>query len=177
MIYYNSRGEAMSLENMDEEYLSLVKEIIIDKDFIKLKECIHHGINRYDHSLKVSYQAYLYAKKKGLDYKSIAVGGLLHDFFLNDEEYTVKKRVVSLFKHPSIALTNSKEKYKLSELEEDIIISHMFPISLKLPKHKESWVVSLVDKKIAAEEFVGTFNYKMRTSMNILILLLFNLLK
>ena len=61
------------------------------EEFLKLKKCEHHGISRFDHSLKVSYKAYKFAKKNNLDYKAVAVGGLLHDFFI-DENVGLKEK-------------------------------------------------------------------------------------
>ncbi len=167
----------MEIQTLDDEYCLIVKDILNDRDFVNLKEQIHHGINRYDHSLRVSYQSYLYAKKRNLDYKAIAVGGLLHDFFENEEKRNLFNTVKSFFVHPNQALNNATTKYELSKIEQDIIKAHMFPVNIKIPKYKESWVVSFYDKKIAIQEFIYTFNYKVQLSSNILILLLFNLIK
>lgn len=161
---------------LDEEYINLVKEILNNEAFLKLKTCEHHGITRFDHSLKVSYNAYQYAKKHNLDYKEVAVGGLLHDFFI-DENVKLKDRFVSTFKHPEKAEINALEKFNVNEKEADIIRTHMFPINLTVPKYKESWIVSLYDKKIALSEFGAKFGYKLRYSSNLLVLLLFNFIK
>lgn len=61
----------MNIDNLDKEYLDIVNDILYSKEFLKLKNCEHHGISRYDHSLKVSYKAYKYAKKHNLDYKRL----------------------------------------------------------------------------------------------------------
>lgn len=70
----------------------------------------------------------------------------MHDFFLvNNQKLKFIPRLKVLFNHPKMSLVNSKKYFKLSKLEEDIILSHMFPVGLRLPKHRESWIVNLVD--------------------------------
>lgn len=167
----------MRIENLDKEYLKIVFDILNDKEFLKLKTCEHHGITRYDHSLKVSYQAYQFAKKHSFDYKSAAIGGLLHDFFLTDDDVTQKDKFLSVFTHPKLAQANALMKYDLNDKESDIIVSHMFPINLKLPRYKESWIVSLYDKKIALKEWGFKFNNRLKYSTNLAILLLFNFMR
>lgn len=161
---------------LDDEYRRLVKHILNDEEFMKLKNCEHHGITRFDHSLKVSYQAYKYAKKHNLDYKSVAIGGLLHDFF-DTENVSLKEKFVSTFNHPLKAEINALEKFNVNTKEADIIKSHMFPLNLVVPKYKESWIVSLYDKKVALSEFSAKLSYKLRYVSNLSILLLFNFIK
>ncbi len=162
----------MKTEQMDSEYLNIVKHILESDEFVKLKDSVHHGMNRYDHSLRVSYAAYKYAKERDLDYKTMAIGGLLHDFFENPDNMNSYSRMISTFIHPKKALKNAKNKFNLSEIEEDIIISHMFPVNLTLPKYKESWIVNMCDKKVAIEEFLMTINFKLKLSSNLLLIIL-----
>lgn len=166
----------MDINKLDDEYLKLVGHILNDKEFLKLKLCEHHGLNRYDHSLKVSYNAYKFAKKHNLDYKEVAVGGLLHDFF-TDDYIKFKDKFVSTFNHPKKAEVNALEKFNVNEKEADIIKSHMFPINFNVPKYKESWIVSLYDKKIGVAEFGSKLGYKMSYGTNLIFLLLFNFIK
>ena len=46
----------------DKEYYDIVSDIINNDEFDKIKKIEHHGITRYEHSLKVSYRAYKIAK-------------------------------------------------------------------------------------------------------------------
>lgn len=160
----------------DEEYLKIVSDILNDSRFLNLKSYVHHGVNRYEHSLKVSYMAYKYAKKKNLDYASVARGGLLHDFFENSNTKS-SDRFFKTFTHSRIALENANQKFNISELEADIIVSHMFPINKIIPKHKESWLVSLVDKKVGLCEWGNKFKYQACYLSNFIVLLLFNSIK
>ena len=141
----------------DKEYYQIVSDILNNKKFNKIKECRHHGITRYEHSLKVSYKAYKLAKKYNLDYISTARGGLLHDFFIN-EDLTKKEQRISMFIHPYKSLNNSNKYFNLNDKEKNIIISHMFPsLPHKIPLSKESLLVSIVDKVIATKEFYQSY--------------------
>ena len=78
----------MSSHKKDLQYMSIVNNILNNEEFLKIKKIEHHGISRYDHSLKVSYYSYKIAKILHLDYEQTAIGGLLHDFFLSPEDRT-----------------------------------------------------------------------------------------
>ena len=137
----------------DKEYLEIVDDILNNEEFLKLKEYRHHGIDRLTHSINVSYRSYRISKFLHLNYKASARAGLLHDFFLvNNQELKLKERIKVLFKHPKYALENSKKYFEISKVEENIIKSHMFPIGLKLPRYLESGIVDLVDDFFSAHE-------------------------
>ena len=36
--------------------------------------------------------------------------------------------------------------FELNEIEQDIILKHMWPLTVKLPKYKESYIITLADK-------------------------------
>jgi uncharacterized protein len=131
---------------MDKEYDDIVKDILDNKEFNKLKEYKHHGITRYDHVLRVSKWAYKVSKKWKLDYVSATRAGLLHDFFfVNNQEVKLSYRIKVLFIHPKMALENSKKYFKLNKKEERIILSHMFPVGLCIPLSLEGWIVNIAD--------------------------------
>ena len=130
----------------DDEYMIYVKDILDNKEFIKLKKYLHHGINRYDHCIRVSYNSYKIAKKLNLNSKDVARAGLLHDFFLvNNQKITITERIKVLFTHPKIAVENSEKYFSLNDKEKNIILSHMFPLGIVLPKYKESILVNIID--------------------------------
>ena len=109
-----------SVEN-DLRYRKIVKNILDNEEFNKIKNIEHHGITRYDHSLKVSYYSYKIAKTLKLDYRQVARGGLLHDFFLSGEDRTFKDKFLSTFVHPKKAEKNAKEMAKqIIEIEEKL---------------------------------------------------------
>ena len=156
------------------EYLCLVNHILNNDEFKKIKDIEHHGETRYNHSLRVSYYSYKISKFLKLDYKTVATGGLLHDFFLSDQERNKKDRFLSTFNHPKKAVLKASEEFGITEKEEDIIRSHMFPINLSVPKYAESWVVSIVDKVVGTYEFSRKFGYKLVYTANLLMVFLLN---
>lgn len=155
----------------DEKYLNLVDNILNNDEFNKIKSIEHHGTTRFDHSMRVSYYSYKISKFLHLDYIETARAGLLHDFFLSDEDRNVKDRFVSTFVHPKEAVDNSIRVFGVNEKELDIIRTHMFPINISIPKYAESWIVSLVDKVIGTYEFSKKFGY----IANIYLLFLLNI--
>lgn len=161
----------------DVEYYSIVGNILESNEFQNLKKFIHHGTSRYEHSLRVSYEAYKYAKKHNLDYKAVAIGGLLHDFFENSNDPTLKERFFATFNHPSIAVSNAVNRFNVNELETDIIGSHMFPINKKIPMHKESWIVNLYDKRVGLTEWAYQLGRKLCYSTNLFLIFILNSLK
>lgn len=162
---------------LDREYSQIVYHILINEEFNKIKQIEHHGVTRYDHSLKVSYYSYKIAKFLHLDYKEVARGGLLHDFFLSNEDRTKKERFVSTFVHPKKAVKKATENFDLGEKEIDMIRTHMFPVNIAVPKYAESWIVSFVDKAVAIAEFSKTFKYRLAYMMNIYFLFLLNYIR
>lgn len=136
-----------------DEFFYLTTDILENSEFSKLKKVTHHGMNRYDHSLRVAIISYLIAKKLNLEYEETARAALLHDFFLEENEgKKLKVRIKNLLHHPEYALNNASKYFTLSDKEKDIITSHMFPISNKVPKYLESWIVDIVDDGVAIYE-------------------------
>ena len=161
----------------NEEFFKIIKPIINNEEFKKLKNIEHHGVTRYDHSLRVSYYSYKISKILKLDYKQVATGGLLHDFFLSDEDRNSKDRFLSTFNHPKRAVLKASEQFDITEMEKDIIRTHMFPINLSVPKYAESWIVSMVDKVVGVYEFSRKFGYKLVYATNLLLIFLLNSVK
>lgn len=143
----------------DKQYKMIVDYILEDKEFNKIKKSVHHGTDRLEHSIKVSYYSYLISKKIGLDYETTARAGLLHDYFLTDNDKKMKDSAKSLFNHAKIASLNAIENFNISEKEKNIIETHMFPINIKPPKYLEGWVINFVDKALAVSEVSIKFKY------------------
>ena len=167
----------MCSHKKDLQYMSIVNNILDNDEFLKIKKIEHHGISRFDHSLKVSYYSYKIAKAMHLDYEQTAIGGLLHDFFLSPENRTQKDRIKSVFVHPKQAVAMAKSQFELTKKEEDMIRSHMFPINLSVPKYAESWIVSMVDKCVAANEFAIKFRFRLKYAYNLFLLFAISIIK
>lgn len=145
------------MEN-DLSFEEICSHILTNNNFNKITLETHHGMSRMDHSMKVARGVYNISKKMNLDYESATRAALLHDFFTN-EELCGKKGFRELYTHPSIALQNAKSEFEINDIEANAIEAHMFPVSLKLPKYKESWILSIVDKTISTVElFQHKFN-------------------
>ena len=158
-------------------YINIVRDILENEEVNKIKTIEHHGTTRFEHSMKVAYASYKIAKSLRLDYREVARAGLLHDFFLSEEDRTFKDKFISTFVHPKHAVETSQTYFDLSEKEIDIIRSHMFPFYTSVPKYAESWIVSLVDKTIGSFEFLAKFKYKFSYALNIFMIFLINNVK
>jgi uncharacterized protein len=165
---------------VDKEYLSIVQDILNHEEFKGMDNIKHHNTTRYDHCLKVSYYSYKVAKALRLKYVDVARGGLLHDFFNDRTVYHDKvneKIKLYTFEHPKLAVNNAKKYFDITELEEDIIRSHMFPIDIKIPKFAESWIVSSVDKVIGTFEFGKKASRKLSYAAELALLFIINMIK
>ena len=170
----------MTKYTKDSEYLFIVNNILENNEFQKINNIKHHNTTRLNHSLKVSYYSYKIAKSLRLDYKDVARGGLLHDFYIIEIRNCEKiKDKILLFstKHPNEALINASNNFELSEKEVNIIESHMFPVDYRIPKYAESWIVSLVDKVLSIGEFSKKFSYKLSYVFNLYLLFVLNIIK
>lgn len=156
----------------NEEFNNLITPIISNSEYQKTKSCIHHGMNRYDHMVRVAYYSYRITKFCHLNYKETTKGAVLHDFFLDD--YNDKKAKV-LVNHPKIALDNSLKYFELTDLEQDIIKAHMFPVGKSVPHYLEGWIVNLVDDFACFYErsYVLKENMSVAFSMVFLLFLVF----
>jgi uncharacterized protein len=137
------------------EYLDYISDLISHEMVRSMKNYPQHSATDcLEHNLYVSYSSYLICRRLGLDDRSAARGGLLHDFFLYDWHVKVKRPYEGLhgFVHPRIALRNANQYFQLNELEQDIIVKHMGPLTITLPKHKEAFIVALADKYCAFME-------------------------
>jgi uncharacterized protein len=162
------------IDNIDDkQYKMIVDYILRDKEFNKISSSFHHGTDRLTHSIKVSYYSYLIARRFGLDYETTATAGLLHDFFITDNDKTFKESTKSLFTHAKAAANNAINQFGISEKEKNIIETHMFPINPKPSKFIEGWIVSLVDKCVGAFEFGIKFRY----ATTLWAIFLFNIMK
>ncbi len=139
----------------DEEYKIYIQELIQNESVLSMKKYIQHSnVSCLHHCLYVSYASYRICKRLGFDYRSAARGGLLHDFFLYDWHISKSHKGLHGFNHPYLALQNANKYFQINEIEKDIILKHMWPLTIKLPKYKEAFIVSLVDKLCSCMEIL-----------------------
>jgi uncharacterized protein len=136
-------------------YKEHVTDLTENEKVISMDKYIQHSdVTCLEHCLLVSYYSYKICKFLKFDYKSAARGGLLHDFFLYDWHEIKPKEGLHGFVHSNIALKNAKKYFKINDVEADIIGKHMWPLTSKLPKYKEAFVVMIVDKICAIFEII-----------------------
>lgn len=143
------------------EYNSIVQDILSNSEFMKLDNFFHHNSSILEHAKVVSYIAYRICKYFNLDYVSAARGGLLHDFFLydwrNHDEPDLHRDKYHGLEHPRIALENSMKHFTVNKVEKDIILKHMWPLTIIPPRYQESYIVTFVDKYVSSKEFIDEF--------------------
>ena len=159
----------------DNEFQKIITPLIDNSDFKETKKIIHHGITRYEHSLRVAYFSYKITKLLKLDYKETAEAALLHDFFMS--EVDGKNQIIKLRRHPEYAVKNAKKYFDITEKQEDIIKTHMFPITFTPPKYLESWIVDIVDDISAIYEQALSTGQQLKKVAIVLFILVINFVK
>lgn len=153
IIYWIQTYQKKNLENEYVDYYNVIKPIIVASEFQKRKKYPHH-INEsvYEHVLRVSFDCYRIGKKFHMDYESLAIAGLLHDFYEKPWQYSNEKKPFlqkHAFTHAKEAVENSKKYFGADIITpkiESIMITHMFPVNKKIPRNKEAWLLTLIDK-------------------------------
>lgn len=149
------------------EFNNIIKDILKNQEIIDLRYEYHHGISRLDHSLNVAKLTFNICKLfKIKTIKETTRAALLHDFYRSFEDSSFKG-------HPFVAAKNAKRVFNINEMQEDIIVKHMFPATIKLPKYKETWIVSASDKIAAIKECT---RYKLPLQISIYSMFIFNFL-
>lgn len=140
-------------EENRQAFARCVADLLGDEAVLSLKALRHHmGLDCYEHSVYVAYISFLLSRRLGLDYHSAARGGLLHDLFLYDWRIKGSHQGLHGLSHPKAALKNASARFPLNARERDIIVKHMWPLTLALPRYRESFVVCMADKFCAVIE-------------------------
>ena len=138
------------------EFFEIIKDIISNDTVKEMKNFRQHcNTSCYKHCMQVAYYTYIACKKLKLNYVSATRAAMLHDLFLYD--WRKKYRTIELpglhaFVHPQIALKNASNLFELDEIEKDVILKHMWPVTFALPKYRESYIVTIMDKYSACLE-------------------------
>lgn len=138
----------------DYEFIEIIDDLLKNQTVQKMKNFRqHYETSCFDHCLIASYYCYLYGKKFNLDYTSCARAAMLHDLFLYDwRKRQDDRKGLHALTHPKTAYENASKLFNLNEKEKDIILKHMWPVTFALPKYKESYLLTLVDKYCALNE-------------------------
>jgi len=157
----------MKLTTKEEALLQAYMEGITDhEEVLKMKSFIQHGdTSTYEHVLEVTRLAFLLSRRLPWSFheKSVVKGALLHDFYLYDWHVPDpnRKRLHGLHHHRT-AHRNAMKYFTLTPVEEDIILKHMWPLTLKLPRYRESVLVSLADKIVSIKDTLGIASERKR---------------
>jgi uncharacterized protein len=161
---FHSGKETKTEKNSEVAFNRALFRLMNDVNALKMKQFgQHHGNNTYQHCVNVAKCSFYLAQKLhwNINEEELATGAMLHDYYL----YCTKDMTMSSFKHgvshPETALENAEKIWNLDKKEENIIRSHMFPLTLvHIPSCKEAWLVSMADKYCAAREFTATADEK-----------------
>ncbi len=88
------------------------------------------------------------------DPASLIRGALLHDFFLYDWHEKQPTSGLHGYTHPKRALENALLEFEMNAVEQEIILRHMFPLTVIPPRRAESWLVCLADKICSLAEII-----------------------
>ena len=161
-------------DKMKDEFNDIIKPYLTD-EFYELKSIEHHGITRYDHSIRVAYYTYLVTKVLHINYEEATVAALFHDFFTDEVEE--EKSIFKLRRHPKYAIENASKYVDLTDIQEDIIKTHMFPITFTPPKYLESWIVDIIDDVSAVYEKAYSLRKEISAAMSFIFILVFYCIK
>jgi len=148
------------MNKQSNEFITIVKDIISNETVRNLRFYKHHyGSNRYEHSLSVAYNSYRICKFLDLDHVSAARAGLLHDLFLYDCGNLETRPKNHIKNHPKVALENAEKLFILNDIEKDIILKHMWPVTSSTPRYLETFIVTFIDKFCAIKEWSNYCKY------------------
>lgn len=157
----------MKIRDEDKKIFNyILEDLLHDEEVLRMKNFIQHGeLTTYDHVVNVAWTSLKITRSLGLkvDERSLLRGALLHDFYLYDwHDKNVDRKRFHGFHHPVTAFKNAKKNFTVNKVEEDIILKHMWPLTLKFPKYRESYVVTLADKFCSFRDTLGIENEKIK---------------
>ena len=144
---------------MDKEYLKIInkhaRDILSNKKYKSQSNYMQHGnTSVIMHEINVTICCLKIVKKLKLkvDIKSLVRGSLLHDYFLYDWHIFDKSHRLHGFTHAKKAMNNAIRDFNINKKEQSMILTHMFPLNLRIPKYKESIILCIADKIVATKE-------------------------
>ena len=139
-------------------YYQAADELLQDPRVQQMKQFPHHrSSNTLAHSIHVAKVAGKIASRMHLKVheEDLARGCMLHDFYLYDTQEMDCSAYHHGTRHAGLALENASRAYDLTDIEKDMIYSHMWPLNLThVPHYKESMLIVIADKYCAVREFM-----------------------
>ena len=143
------------MKTHEEKHFSrLFSEVNRDGKLEQMRAFIQHGsVTTYDHCIAVARLSFQMNRRLRIRAreKELVRGALLHDYFLYDWHHW--DGPLHGPHHPKVALKNAKRDFSLTKREENIIRSHMWPLTLfHYPRTREAVIVCIADKICSARE-------------------------
>lgn len=159
---YNYAKESTVENSSTREFISIIEDLLENAKVQEMRKFNQHASTScYKHCMQVAYYTYIVCKRLNLDYISATRGAMLHDLFLYDWHTHIRSdkswKSLHAFIHPKIALKNATKVFNLNSIEQDVILNHMWPVTIKFPHYKETIVVTFADKYSAIRETVLYF--------------------
>lgn len=147
------KQEIKTLIDNNKEFQNIIQELITNDTVKQMKNYRqHYETTCFDHCYIAAYYCYIICKKYNLDYKSATRAAMLHDLFLYDWRVKNDRKGLHAFTHGKLACKNACKLFDLNEKEKDIIIKHMWPVTIAFPKSIEGFILTFVDKYCAISE-------------------------
>lgn len=130
-------------------FRQLVSKLLTEKDVRSMGAYIQHAdVSTLEHCISVAFVGLWLSEKLHwrVDRPSLVRGAMLHDFFLYDWHEKSDRKGLHGFTHPRAALKNAEARFQLNDRERDIIVKHMWPLTLIPPKCREAFLVGAADK-------------------------------
>lgn len=142
----------------NKEFDDIIGELIKNYKVQQMKKYRQHcDVSCYEHCYNAAHICYVVSKKLGWDYESATRAAMLHDLFLYDWRVKGDRKGHHAFTHPKLACYNASKIFDLNEKEKDIILKHMWPLTISLPQSKEGFLLTFVDKYSAVAESTKYF--------------------
>lgn len=141
----------MTLTREEQNQLTgMLRKYDRDEKVQEMKRYIQHGsVSTYQHCRNVTWCSYWMNRRwrLGADEQTLIAGAFLHDFYLYDWHEKDASHRFHGFTHPERACLNASKHFSLNPKVRNIIISHMWPLTLtRLPASREAVIVCIADK-------------------------------
>ena len=144
------------------EFNGMIADLKRDQLVQSMRQFVQHGhTSTYAHCLGVAALSFRIARwlPCRIDERSLLRGSLLHDFYLYDwhkrSSFRGLRRLFEMhgFAHPGSACVNAERCFAITRKEQNIISSHMWPLTFRhVPTCREAVIVCLADKYCAVLE-------------------------